>query len=84
MEVEMLIYPPIIAFLAWRARHGSEIEKTLFVVNLALLWGSAIWLFGYPALIIPAVGAAFAILTTIVVLTSADFLPKRWKGEEDQ
>lgn len=79
MELEILAFPPIIAFLAWKARHGGDIEKVMFVVNLALLWGVAIWLFGYPALIIPAIFAAFAMLTTIVILTSADFLPKHWR-----
>ena len=77
MELEILAFPPIIAFLAWKARHGGDIEKVMFIVNLVLLWGVAIWLFGYPAIILPAIFAALSMLTTIVVLTSADFLPKR-------
>ena len=68
-------YLAIIGFLGWRAWRGDT-EKVMFVVNTVLLWLSAIWLFGYPALIGPAVVAAGGILLLLVVMTSADFLAR--------
>jgi hypothetical protein len=65
-------YLAIIGFLGWFAWRGGETEKLMFVVNLALLWISAVWLFGYPALIGPAVVAAASYLLFLVVLTSSD------------
>ncbi|MBC7283044.1 hypothetical protein [Hoeflea sp.] len=65
-------YLAIIGILGWRAWHGSDTEKVMFVVNVILLWMSAIWLFGYPALIGPAVVAAGGFLLFLVVMTSSD------------
>ncbi|WP_052161928.1 hypothetical protein [Hoeflea sp. BAL378] len=67
-------YLAIIVFLGWRAGRGGDTEKVMFVVNTVLLWLSAIWLFGYPALIGPAVVAAGGILLLLVVMTSSDLL----------
>ena len=38
-------YLAIIGFLGWRAWRGSDTEKVMFIVNVILLWLSAIWLF---------------------------------------
>lgn len=65
-------YLAIIGFLGWRAWRGGDTEKVMFVVNVVLLWLSAIWLFGYPALIGRAVFAAGGFLLFLVVLTSSD------------
>ncbi|MBU4530450.1 MAG: hypothetical protein KUA43_01185 [Hoeflea sp.] len=65
-------YLAIIGILGWRAWHGSDTEKVMFVVNVMLLWLSAIWLFGYPALIGPAVVGAGGFLLFLVVITSSD------------
>ena len=65
-------YLAIIGLLGWRAWRGSDTEKVMFVVNVMLLWLSAIWLFGYPALIGPAVVAAGGFLLLLVVMTSSD------------
>lgn len=72
MALAFPAYLAIIGFLGWCAWRGGETEKLMFVVNLALLWFSAIWLFGYPALIGPAVVAAGSFLLFLVVLTSSD------------
>lgn len=72
MALAIPAYLAIIGFLGWCAWRGGETEKLMFVVNLALLWFSAIWLFGYPALIGPAVVAAGSFLLFLVVLTSSD------------
>lgn len=70
--VATFAYLAIIGLLGWRAWHGSDTEKVVFVVNVILLWLSAIWLFGYPALIRPAVVAAGGFLLLLVVMTSSD------------
>ena len=71
-----LAYLAIIGVLAWRAWRGGDTEKVMFFVNVVLLWASAIWFFGYPALIGPAVVAAGGILLLLVALTSSDFLSR--------
>ena len=65
-------YLAIIGLLAWKASRGGDNEKVMFVINVVLLWASAIWLFGFPALIGPAVVGAGAMLVVLVVLTSSD------------
>lgn len=72
MALAIPAYLAIIGFLGWCAWRGGETEKLMFVVNMALLWISAIWLFGYPALIAPAVVAAASYLLFLVILTSSD------------
>lgn len=74
MALAIVIYGAIIAFLGRAAMRGGDTEKVMFVVNVVLLWVSAIWLFGYPALIGPAVLAAVSILALLVIMTSADLL----------
>ncbi|MEM5472482.1 hypothetical protein WNZ14_12155 [Hoeflea sp. AS60] len=72
MALAVMAYMAIIGFLGWAAWRGSETEKVMFIVNIVFLWLSAIWFFGYPALIIPAVAAAISYLALLVVMTSAD------------
>lgn len=72
MALAILAYAAIIGVLGWAAWRGSVREKTMFVVNVVLLWISAIWFFGYPALIGPAVLAAVLYLALLVVMTSSD------------
>lgn len=84
MAVAIPAYLAIIGFLGWFAWRGGETEKLMFVVNVALLWISAIWLFGYPALIGPAVVAAASYLLFLVVLTSSDLkVPVRVTQRKD-
>ncbi|SOE08590.1 hypothetical protein SAMN05877838_0314 [Hoeflea halophila] len=72
MASALLTYVALIGILAWAAWRNGVTEKPMFVVNLALLWLSAIWLFGYPALIVPAVLAAIGILALLVIMTAGD------------
>ncbi len=74
MALAILIYGAIIGFLGHAAMRSGDTEKVMFVVNVVLLWVSAIWLFGYPALIGPAVLAAVSILALLVIMTSTDLL----------
>ncbi|WP_412049190.1 hypothetical protein ACK6D9_15585 [Hoeflea sp. Naph1] len=68
----ILAYTAIIGFLGRIAWRSGETEKVMFIVNVALLWLSAIWLFGYPALIVPAVLAAIGFLALLVIITAGD------------
>lgn len=72
MALAILTYVTIIGFLGWAAWRSGVTEKAMFVVNVVLLWISAIWFFGYPALIGPAVVAATLYLALLVVMTSSD------------
>lgn len=72
MTLAIPVYLAVIGFLGWCAWRGGETEKIMFIVNLGLLWLSAIWLFGYPALIGPAIVAAAGFLLFLVVMTSSD------------
>lgn len=72
MALAILAYLALIGILARAAWRNGATEKAMFVLNLALLWLSAIWLFGYPALILPAVLAAIGILALLVTITAGD------------
>ncbi|WP_422370427.1 hypothetical protein [Hoeflea sp.] len=72
MTIAIPAYLAIIGYLGWSAWRGGQTEKVMFIVNLGFLWLSAIWLFGYPALILPAIAAAGSFLLFLVVMTSSD------------
>ncbi len=74
MEFFAFLYLPVIALLVWSAWRGNQTERLVFFVNLMALWASAIWLFGYPALIVPALGLAVGALGLIVIVTAGDSL----------
>ncbi len=69
-----LAYVPVVGFLAWRARRGGAMDWMYFAINIALLWLSALLLFGYPLLIVTALSAAVFVLTALVYSTSTDFI----------
>jgi hypothetical protein len=68
---------PVFGWLLRSAWHGSAREKVFFLVNLLLSWALAIMYFGYPALIVPALAAAFAYLAFLVLFTAGDFFAGR-------
>ena len=72
MALTILAYMAIIGFLGWSAWRSGQTEKVMFLVNIILLWLSAVWMFGYPALIIPAVIAAVSYLALLVLMMSSD------------
>ena len=67
-----LAYAPVVGFLAYRARRGGTTDWVYFAINVLLLWFSALWLFGYPLLIVTALSAAAFTLTALVFSTSTD------------
>lgn len=73
-----LAYAPVIGILALSARRGGRSEWVYFAINLGLLWLTALWLFGYPLLIVTALSATVAVLTALVYSTSTDFIS--WPG----
>lgn len=76
VEFGLLIYLPIIFFLARRANRGGEGEKVAFVVNLALLWLSAFLFFGYAGLIAGALFATGAIFVAMISLTATSLFSR--------
>ena len=74
MVLIVIAYLAAVAVLAWSAWRGDETERLVFAVNLLALWTSAIWLFGYPALIIPALAVAGGFLLFLMVATVGDDL----------
>lgn len=64
---------PVIGWMLKSAWHGDAREKTLFLVNLVMIWALAILYFGYPALILPALVLAGSYLAFLVVFTAGDF-----------
>ncbi|MBX3597273.1 MAG: hypothetical protein KF874_06855 [Rhizobiaceae bacterium] len=70
----MILYLPLIALLGWSAKRGDQSEKAAFLINLLLLWLTAIWIFGYPALIAVALFLTAAILTTLVAITATSLV----------
>ncbi|WP_246318813.1 hypothetical protein [Peteryoungia desertarenae] len=70
MMVAQLMYRvPLLGWMLREAVLGPVTAKVLFVVNLLLLWALAIVVFGYPAIILPALAAVpvmFALLVLIM------------------
>ena len=53
----LVFHVPILGWMLKEAVHGPVTAKLLFVANMVLLWLLAIYVFGYPAIIIPALAA---------------------------
>ena len=60
---------PVFGWMIREAATGPAATKALFLINLVLLWALAITLFGFPALIIPALCAVPAMFVVLVTLS---------------
>ncbi|THV20297.1 hypothetical protein [Peteryoungia ipomoeae] len=60
---------PVLGWMLKEAVEGTNTAKVLFVVNLLLLWLLAIFTFGYPAIILPALVAVPAVFVVLVLIT---------------
>lgn len=60
---------PVFGWMLREAAMGPTAAKVLFVMNCLLIWALAITVFGFPALIIPALVAVPTILTLLVVIS---------------
>lgn len=59
---------PLLGRLVQEAAHGPASTKVLFLINCVMVWLLAIFTFGYPAIIVPAlclVAIAFVLLILI-------------------
>ncbi|QLF71205.1 hypothetical protein FE840_000730 [Peteryoungia desertarenae] len=69
MVAQLMYRVPLLGWMLREAVLGPVTAKVLFVVNLLLLWALAIVVFGYPAIILPALAAVpvmFALLVLIM------------------
>lgn len=57
------------------ALRGGDSEKIAFVVNLMAVWLIAAILFGYPAIIVPALIMVPIVLVTLFLLTTGNTMP---------
>ncbi|MCC8933935.1 hypothetical protein [Rhizobium sp. 'Codium 1'] len=65
-----LIYRvPLLGWMLKEAIQGPTTAKVLFIVNLLMVWLLAILIFGYPAIIIPALAAVPAMFVVLILIT---------------
>lgn len=60
---------PLIGWIARDLKEGGVSAFTYFLINCALLWIGAIALFGYPAIIIPALTVVPLMFVLLILLT---------------
>ena len=65
-----LVYAfPVLGWMLKEAVEGPAVAKMLFVVNCLLIWILAIVIFGYPAIIVPALVMVPVIFTVLILIT---------------
>ncbi len=64
-----LYWIPLFGWLLRDAVNGDTLSRIFFAVNLLALWALAVVIFGYAAVIIPALLLTVAMLAIIVALT---------------
>ena len=69
MVLRALYWIPIFGWLLRDAVHGDTLSRIFFAVNLLVLWALAVFIFGYAAIIIPALVITPTFLAVIVILT---------------
>ncbi|WP_429819453.1 hypothetical protein [Ensifer sp. B1-9] len=68
--IARLVYNvPIFGWMLKEAVQGSQTAKVLFLINCALIWLLAIFAFGYPAIIIPALALVPAVFVVLILIT---------------
>ncbi len=66
----LIYWVPVFGWMLKEAIHGSAQVKTLFLLNMIAIWVLAIFLFGYPAIIIPALVMVAIIFTCLLMITA--------------
>jgi hypothetical protein len=56
---------------------STSVRAVIAVLGVVLVFANLVALFGYPALIVTAVAAAFAALVFIVALSAGDMIDRR-------
>ncbi len=69
MVLRALYWVPLFGWMLKDAVHGDTLSRVLFGVNLLVLWVLATMIFGYAAVILPALVLTVTFLATIVLLT---------------
>lgn len=67
--LNLVYHIPIFGWMLKEAAKGSETARVLFLINMVLIWLLAIFLFGYPAIIIPALVAVPTIFVMLIAIT---------------
>ncbi|ATN36027.1 hypothetical protein ACO34A_19715 [Rhizobium sp. ACO-34A] len=65
---KMIYHVPVFGWMLKEAVTGSTTAKVLFIVNLLLVWLLAIIMFGYPAIIIPALAAVPTMFVILILI----------------
>lgn len=60
---------PVFGWALKEAVHGPAATKTLFLINLMLIWLLAVLKFGYPAIILPALAFVPTMFAVLIALT---------------
>lgn len=60
---------PVFGWMLREAAQGTVTAKLLFVLNCVLIWVLAIAVFGFPAIIIPALAAVAAMFAVLITLS---------------
>ena len=69
LVLRLLYAVPVLGWMLKEAVEGQAGAKTLFVVNCALIWILAIAIFGYPAIILPALTIVPTIFVVLILIT---------------
>lgn len=69
MLASLVYRVPVFGRLIREAAEGSATAKVLFLVNIVLAWVLAIMMFGYPAIILPALAAVPAMFIILMLIT---------------
>ena len=77
--IRILCSIPILGWPIREARDGSDLLKVFFFLNLVMAWLIAIYFFGYPAIIVPALAAVPIVFLGLISVTATDCFPKREK-----
>lgn len=69
MLAKALYHIPVLGWMAREAVEEGGTAMVLFLVNLALMWLIAVLLFGYPAIILPALFLVPVIFVLLILIT---------------
>ncbi|MCP8897088.1 hypothetical protein KYK29_19340 [Shinella daejeonensis] len=69
LALRFLFAIPLLGWMLREAVEGGDTAKILFGVNCTLVWLLAIWIFGYPAIILPALFLVLGISWLLIVAT---------------
>ena len=69
MFAKALFRIPVFGWMAREAVEEGGTSMVLFLVNLALLWLLAVLVFGYPAIILPALFLVPVIFVLLILIT---------------